>query len=36
MGMWWKIVYICVVVQGVYTCKTGHFGNETLCVCLCC
>ena len=25
-------VYDCVVVEGVYTCKTGNFGNETLCL----
>ena len=23
-------VYVCVVVEGMYTCNTGHFGNETL------
>ena len=21
-------VYVCVVVEGVYACKTGHFGNK--------
>ena len=29
-------VYVCVVVEGMYTCKTGHFGNDTLCLFLCC
>ena len=28
-------VYVCVVVEGMYTCKTGSFGKETLCLCLC-
>ena len=25
-----------VVVEVMYTCKTSHFHNETLCLCLCC
>ena len=29
-------VYVCVNVEGMYTCKTGHFVNEPLCLCLCC
>ena len=28
--------YFCVVVEGMYTCKTGNFGNKHLCLCLCC
>ena len=27
-------VYVCVVVDGMYKCKTGNFGNEPLCLCL--
>ena len=23
-------VYVCDVVEGMYTCKTEHFGNEPL------
>ena len=29
------VVYACVVVKGIYTCKTGKFDNELLCLCLC-
>ena len=29
-------VYVSVVLEGMYTCKTGNFGNEPLCLCLCC
>ena len=29
-------VYDSVVVQGMYTCKTGNFGNGPLCLCQCC
>ena len=29
-------VYVSVVVASMYTCKTGHFGNKPLCLCLCC
>ena len=25
-------VYVCIGVEGMYTCKTGNFG---LCLCLC-
>ena len=37
MGILEKIlcVYVCVVVEGMYTCKTVNFGNEPLCLCLC-
>ena len=28
-------VYVGFVVEGMYTCKTGHFGNKPLCLCLC-
>ena len=35
-------VYVCVVVEGIYTCiegmyrcDAGNFGNKTLCLCLC-
>ena len=28
-------VYVSVVVEGMYTCKNGHFGNKPLCLCLC-
>ena len=27
--------YACVFVEGMYTCKTGNFGNNPLCLCLC-
>ena len=26
-------VCVCVVVEGMYTCKTGDFGNDPLCLC---
>ena len=29
----WKtslFVYVCVVVEGMYTCKNGNFGKELL------
>ena len=26
-------VYVCVGVDGMYTCKTGRFGNNHLCLC---
>ena len=29
-------VYVCVVVEGMYICKTENFVNEPLCLCLCC
>ena len=29
-------VYICVVLEGMYTWKTGYFVNNPLCLCLCC
>ena len=29
-------VYVCVIIEGIYTCKTGNFGNEPFCLCLCC
>ena len=29
-------VYVCVFVEGMYTCKTGHFVNKPLCLCCCC
>ena len=29
-------VYVCVGVEGMSTCYTGKFGNERLCLCLCC
>ena len=35
MGLWLASVYICVVVEDMYTCKTGNFGNEPLFLCLC-
>ena len=28
-------VYVCVVVEGMYTYKTGHFGNNNKCLFLC-
>ena len=30
------LVYVSVVVEGMYTCKTGNFGNNPLCLCLGC
>ena len=27
--------YVCVVVEVIYTCKTGHFDKDPLCLCLC-
>ena len=27
-------VNVCVVVEGMYTYKTGHFGNDTSCISL--
>ena len=35
-GLWLVIIDVCVLVEGVYTYKTGHFGNKILCLCLCC
>ena len=29
-------VYIFVVVEGMYICNTGNFGNDPLCLCFCC
>ena len=29
-------VHVCVVVEGMYTCNTGNFVNEHLCLCLRC
>ena len=29
-------VYVCDVVEGIYTCKNGYFGNKTFCLCLFC
>ena len=29
-------VYVCVVVKGIYTYNIGHFGNNWLCLCMCC
>ena len=29
-------VYVCVVVEGMYTCTAGNFGIKCLCSCLCC
>ena len=29
-------VYVCVVVECIYTCKTEDVGNNPLCWCLCC
>ena len=26
-------VYVCVGVEGMYTCKTGIFGNNHFCLC---
>ena len=26
-------VYVCVVVEGMYTFNTGNFGNKPLCLC---
>ena len=28
--------YVWFIVEGMYTCNTGHYGNETLRICLCC
>ena len=28
-------VYVCVGIEGVYTCKTQYLRNEPLCLCLC-
>ena len=28
-------VHVSVVVEGMYKCDTGNFGNEPLCVCYC-
>ena len=25
---------VCVVVEGIYTCNTGHFGKNPLCLCI--
>ena len=30
------LFYVCVVVEGFYTYKTRHIGNDPLCLCLCC
>ena len=29
-------VYVCVVLEGMYKCKTEHFVNESFCLCLFC
>ena len=29
-------IYVCVFVEGMYTCKTWNFGKECLCLCFCC
>ena len=29
-------VYVCVVIENIYTCNTGYFGYEPLFLCLCC
>ena len=29
-------VYVVVVVEGMYTCKTGYFVKNPLCLCFCC
>ena len=29
-------VHVYVAVEGMYTCTTGHVGNEDFCLCLCC
>ena len=29
-------VYVCVVVEGMYKCKTSHFGNDPLCLFIFC
>ena len=26
-------VYVCIVVEGMYTCNTGHYINKGLCLC---
>ena len=28
-------VNVCVVLEGIYTCKNGNFGKKNLCLCLC-
>ena len=28
-------VYVCAVVEGMYTYKTGNVGNGPLCLCMC-
>ena len=30
-----RCVYVCVVVECMYTCKTGISCNKPLCLCLC-
>ena len=35
MGLCMVSVYVCLVLRGMYTCKTGHFGNDNLYICLC-
>ena len=35
----WQQAFVCyvyVVVDGMETCKTGNFGNNCLCLSLCC
>ena len=29
-------VYVFIIEKGMKTCKAGHFGNNHLCLCLCC
>ena len=29
-------VYVCIVVEDMYTCTAGNFGIKCLCLCLCC
>ena len=29
-------VHVCVVIEGTYTCNTGHFLNANFCFCLLC
>ena len=36
MQMWLVIVYIYVVVDGMYICNTGHLVKKPLCLLLCC
>ena len=31
-----RCVYVCFVVEGVYTFKTSHFGDDHFYSCLCC